>query len=146
MMKKITTINIDAEVLEKAKKELPNLSGFVEDCLKAYFGWNDTRIRTIDENLTVIQNALLNIQIASREDAKIQVSEDFSVAQQNRAWISVWASDNVDNNVWEQSANILNCTVKELQELVRLVDYEIDATERFKCNRWGYVKKHYLRR
>ena len=41
MSKKSLKISIEEEVLEKAKKHIPNLSGFVEECLKHYFGYAD---------------------------------------------------------------------------------------------------------
>ena len=41
MTKERVNISIDSEILIKAKKHIPNLSGFVEECLKHYFGYAD---------------------------------------------------------------------------------------------------------
>ena len=41
MTKKKIALSIDKEVLEKAKKHLPNVSEFVEECLKQYLGVAD---------------------------------------------------------------------------------------------------------
>ena len=38
MTKEKATISLDSEVLEKARKQIPNLSGFIEECLKQYLG------------------------------------------------------------------------------------------------------------
>lgn len=41
MTKKKVALSIDKEVLKKAKKHLPNVSEFVEECLKQYVGLAD---------------------------------------------------------------------------------------------------------
>ena len=41
MSKKSLKISIDEEILEKAKKHMPNLSAFFEECLIHYFGYAD---------------------------------------------------------------------------------------------------------
>ena len=41
MTKERVNISIDSELLIKAKKHIPNLSGFIEECLKHYFGYAD---------------------------------------------------------------------------------------------------------
>ena len=41
MSKKRLELSIEKDILEKAKKHIPNLSGFVEECLKHYFGYAD---------------------------------------------------------------------------------------------------------
>ena len=37
-MKKQLILTIDEEVINKAKKHMPNISGFVEECLKHHLG------------------------------------------------------------------------------------------------------------
>ena len=39
MTKKTIGLSIDENILQKAKKEIPNLSEFLEECLKHYFGY-----------------------------------------------------------------------------------------------------------
>ena len=41
MSKKQLILTIDEEVIEKAKKHIPNISGFVEECLKHHLGLAD---------------------------------------------------------------------------------------------------------
>ena len=41
MTKKDLKITIEEEILQKAKNHIPNLSGFVEECLKHYLGYAD---------------------------------------------------------------------------------------------------------
>ncbi len=148
MVKKITTISIDEDILRLAKKELPNFSIFVEDCLKSYFGYNDHRIRTIDENLTVIKNAMLNIQLASVREAEIEINEAYTKAEQNKAWISVWGAyrnnQSINPNVWEESSKILGLSVRELQELVEKVEFEVNTVDLVKCNQWSFILDNFV--
>ena len=41
MSKKRVELSIEKDILEKAKKHIPNLSAFFEECLKHYFGYAD---------------------------------------------------------------------------------------------------------
>ena len=124
MVKKVTTVSIDENILRMAKKELPNISVFVEDCLKAYLGYNNTQIKTIDENLSIIQNALLNIQIASMKDKDTTIVEQYNYGEQNKAWnvlFGKWRNqENINIDDWETTSKILNVTVRELKDLMEV--------------------------
>ena len=76
--KKITTISIDSKVLSRAKMEIPNLSDFIENCLKVYLdvtGKEDT-VKSIQDELDKIKEARLKIHLLSesqnnKEDLKL---------------------------------------------------------------------------
>lgn len=146
MVKKVTTVSIDENILRMAKKELPNISVFVEDCLKAYLGYNNTQIKTIDENLSIIQNALLNIQIASMKDKDTTIVEQYNYGEQNKAWnvlFGKWRNqENINIDDWETTSKILNVTVRELKDLMEVLEFE--NVDLIKCNDWNYVREHYL--
>ena len=49
MTKQRINVSIDSELLKKAKMEIPNLSGFLEECLKHYLGLTDGTIPVAKE-------------------------------------------------------------------------------------------------
>ena len=146
MTKKITTISIDEDVLRLAKKEIPNLSIWVEDLLRTYLGFNNTNIKSIDENLQTIKDCLLAIELQSRMDTEAEAVESFSTEQQQKQWSNLFGlyrkGVNIDLDIWEQTSKMLNVSVRELQELIEVIDFEVDKSDIVKCNDWSYVKKY----
>lgn len=145
MTKKITTISIDEKILVKAKKEIPNLSIFVEDCLKSYLGFDNTNIKGIDENMLVIKKALLDIHILSSKDDVENVEKVYNVQEQNRVWINLFGKfrNNEDISVddFEKSSKILNVSVKDLKELLENIEFNFNGTDLIQCNDWCFAKK-----
>ena len=92
MTKKSLKISIEEEILEKAKKHIPNLSGFVEECLKHYLGYaNGTypvgNINEITDNIGKLQVELFLIkQNIDDEESKLEV-ENF---EKDKAWRFLW--------------------------------------------------------
>ena len=147
MVKKITTISIDEDVLKKAKKELPNFSIFVEECLKSYLGMGNLDLMTIDENRNIIKNAMLKIQIlTAKNDGEIAV-EHYDSKQQEEAWLKIFNlfrkhQENRSDVV--NAGRVLNMDSTELYELFEVIESECDKRELVKCSDWGYVKNTYL--
>ena len=147
LVKKITTISIDEDVLKKAKKELPNFSIFVEECLKSYLGIGNLDLMTIDENRNIIKNAMLKIQIlTAKNDGEIAV-EHYDSKQQEEAWLKIFNlfrkhQENRSDVV--NAGKILNMDSTELYELFEVIESECDKRELVKCSDWGYVKNTYL--
>ena len=147
MVKKITTISIDEDVLKKAKKELPNFSIFVEECLKSFLGIGNLDLMTIDENRNIIKNAMLKIQIlTAKNDGEFAV-EHYDSKQQEEAWLKIFNlfrkhQENRSDVV--NAGKILNMDSTELYELFGIIESECDKRELVKCSDWGYVKNTYL--
>lgn len=147
LVKKITTISIDEDVLKKAKKELPNFSIFVEECLKSFLGIGNLDLMTIDENRNIIKNAMLKIQIlTAKNDGEIAV-EHYDSKQQEEAWLKIFNlfrkhQENRSDVV--NAGKILNMDSTELYELFEVIESECDKRELVKCSDWGYVKNTYL--
>lgn len=85
MTKEKATISLDSEVLEKARKQIPNLSGFIEECLKQYLGIGYNLIPTSKMNELVdaisksqlelyLMNELGNIEEAKEKAAKQEIN------------------------------------------------------------------------
>ena len=88
MSKKSLKISIEEEVLEKAKKHIPNLSGFVEECLKHYFGYADGifpigNVNEITDKIGRLQVELflINQNYDAEESRKNAENEE-----RNKAW------------------------------------------------------------
>jgi len=144
MAKKVTTISIDEDILRIAKKELSNLSIFVEDCLKAYLGFNNTNVKSIDENLQTIQQCLLNIQIASTIDKETTIVETYNNEEQQKCWSKLfgkWRNNEfIEQSEYENASKILNTTVNNLKELFENIEFNCRKNDLIKCNDWGYAK------
>lgn len=83
MTKKDVTLTIEKDVLEKAKKEMPSISKFVEECLKAYLGLStDSLFKTHDaqEILTQIKNAQAQLYIMIEQN---NIEENYQQAQKD---------------------------------------------------------------
>lgn len=147
MVKKVTTVSIDETILHMAKKEIPNISIFVEDCLRAYLGVNNTNVKSIDENLAIIQQCLLNIQIASMKDKDTTIVEQYNYSEQNKAWNTLFGKwrnqENINIDDWENTGKVLNVTVRELKDLIEVLEFE--NVDLIKCNDWSFVKQNYLK-
>ena len=147
MVKKITTISIDEDVLKKAKKELPNFSIFVEECLKSYLGIGNLDLMTIDENRNIIKNAMLKIQIlTAKNDGEIAV-EHYDSKQQEEAWLKIFNlfrkhQENRSDVV--NAGRVLNMDSTQLYELFEVIESECDNRELVKCSNWEYVKDKFL--
>ena len=92
MSKKSLKISIEEEVLEKAKKHIPNLSGFVEECLKHYFGYADGifpigNVNEITDKIGRLQVELflINQNYDAEESRKNAENEE-----RNKAWRFLW--------------------------------------------------------
>ena len=49
MTKERVNISIDKDLMEKARKQIPNLSAFIEECLKYYLGLEDGLMPIIND-------------------------------------------------------------------------------------------------
>lgn len=92
MSKVRTTLTIEEEVYEKAKKSIPNLSEFLEECLKHYFGYaNGTfpigNINEITDKIGMLQVELFLINQNYDIQESIERAENF---ERNKAWRFLW--------------------------------------------------------
>ena len=116
--KKITTLHLDEKVLNKAKREIGNISVFVENCLKAYLGLDnpDFNISLIDDELDKMKRANLNIHLLSGQEQSNEIKSRHSKQEIDEAWLKVWGEYRV-NEI---------CNYKNVDKLSQLVDYNSD--------------------
>ncbi|PWB85266.1 BTB/POZ domain-containing protein [Methanobrevibacter thaueri] len=146
MSKKSLKISIEEEVLEKAKKHIPNLSGFVEECLKHYFGYADGifpigNVNEITEKIGKLQVELflINQNYDAEESRKNAENEE-----RDKAWRFLWNDFKPtlipDETLLEKAIEILGINSEELEDIldwVYITDINVNT------NSWQEVLKAY---
>ena len=146
MSKKSLKISIEEEVLEKAKKHIPNLSGFVEECLKHYFGYADGifpigNINEITDKIGRLQVELflINQNYDAEESRKNAENEE-----RDKAWRFLWndfkSSLIPDETLLEKAIEVLGINGEELEDIldwVYITDINVNT------NSWQEVLKAY---
>ena len=145
MAKKVTTISIDENILRQAKKEIPNMSIFVEDCFKAYLGYDNTVVKSIDEHMQTIQKSLLDIHILTAKGDEINITETYNLKEQNRAWNLIFGkfrkNENITIDEFENASKILNIPIRDLKELLENIEFNVSSNDLIRCNDWEFAKK-----
>ena len=146
MTKKSLKISIEEEVLEKAKKHIPNLSGFVEECLKHYFGYADGifpigNVNEITDKIGRLQVELFLInQNYDYEESRKNAENE----ERNKAWRFLWndfkPSLIPDETLLEKAIEVLGINGEELEDIldwVYITDINVNT------NSWQEVLKAY---
>ena len=146
MTKERVNISIDSEILIKAKKHIPNLSGFVEECLKHYFGYADGifpigNVNEITDKIGKLQVELflINQNYDAEESRKNAANEE-----KDKAWRFLWNDFRPtlipDETLLEKAIETLEMNKEELEDIldwVYLTDVKVDT------NSWQEVLKAY---
>ena len=146
MSKKRLELTIEKDILEKAKKHIPNLSGFVEECLKHYFGYADGifpigNVNEITDKIGRLQVELflINQNYDAEESRKNAENEE-----RDKAWRFLWndfkPSLIPDETLLEKAIEILGINGEELEDIldwVYITDIKVDT------NSWQEVLKAY---
>lgn len=146
MTKKDLKLTIEDEILEKAKKHIPNLSGFVEECLNHYFGYADGifpigNVNEITDKIGRLQVELflINQNYDAEESRKNAENEE-----RDKAWRFLWndfkPSLIPDETLLEKAIEVLGIDGEELEDIldwVYITDIKVDT------NYWQEVLKAY---
>lgn len=146
MTKQRINISIDSELLKKAKRDIPNLSGFVEECLKHYFGYAEGTIPVGDINEITDKIGKLNVELIlinqnynAKENMKRAEDE-----KKNKAWRFLWNDFRPrlipDETLMEKAIEELRMDEEELEDIldwVHITDVKVDA------NTWQDVLEKY---
>lgn len=142
MTKKITTISIEENILKKAKKEIPNLSIWVEDSLKAYFGFEDMDLGVIDENRQYIRDCMLKIHLASKKTHQDDEEVQFNETELNNAWSKLWRlyrNGQATNNDILEAEKTLKIGFDELKGLLDNLVLSVNREDLVKCDEWSFA-------
>ena len=146
MTKKTIGLSIDENILQKAKKEIPNLSEFLEECLKHYFGYaNGTfpvgNINDITTRIGKLQVELFLINQNYDTETAIKEAEDF---EKDKAWRFLWNDYRIkliaDEMLMENAVKELGIDEDTLEDLLDEL-YETD--EDVDTDSWDNVYEWY---
>ena len=144
MTKKDLTITIEEKILQNAKKHIPNLSAFFEECLKYHLGLIDGTYPTgkyhdiIDEIGRLQVQAFLINKEYDMESERLRIRKD----EENKAWRFLLNSyrNNLDWDpvLMENAVKVLGVSEEVLEELMDCV-----IEDGFDGNDWNRVKEQY---
>lgn len=123
-MKDKITISIDSEVLKKAKKQMPNISEFLNECLKQYLGMADGSFPTA--------NARDVVDDIGKSQAKLFILNqnfDYENAQKrmedekvNRVLRTVWQEYSKtflpEGDAFENALSVLNVDAETMEDML----------------------------
>lgn len=92
MTKQRINVSIDSELLKKAKMEIPNLSGFLEECLKHYLGLTEGTIPVAKEFELLDRIGKLQVEMCIMNE-KNDIQENMNKAKNNekdKTWRFLW--------------------------------------------------------
>ena len=148
MTKEKATISLDAEVLDKARKQIPNLSGFIETCLKQYLGIGNNLIPTskMGELVETISKSQLELYLMNERGNIEEAKEKAAKQEINLAWRKLYTTyrdtRTIDESLLTNASEILGVSKVDLTDIVEVCfvfsrDDQVDVTE------WSEVYEHY---
>ena len=146
MTKKTIGLSIDENILQKAKKEIPNLSEFLEECLKHYFGYaNGTfpvgNINDITNKIGKLQVELFLINQNYDTETAIKEAEEF---EKDKAWRFLWNDYRIkliaDEMLMENAVKELGIDEDTLEDLLDELYETNDAVD---TDSWDNVLEWY---
>ena len=146
MTKKNLKISIEEEILEKAKKHIPNLSGFVEECLKHYFGYADGifPIGNVNEITDKIGRLQVELFLINQNYDVEESRKNAENEERDKAWRFLWndfkPSLIPDETLLEKAIEVLGINGEELEDIldwVYITDINVNT------NSWQEVLKAY---
>ena len=144
MSKIRTTLTIEEEVYEKAKKSIPNLSEFLEECLKHYFGYADGtfpigNINEITEKIGKLQVDLFLINQNYDMETAMKEAENF---EKDKAWRFLWNDYRIrlipDEQLLQNAVEVLSIDSETLEDLL---DELFEVKDEVDTEEWCNVKK-----
>ncbi|WP_407376794.1 type II toxin-antitoxin system CcdA family antitoxin [Methanobrevibacter sp.] len=146
MTKERVNISIDSELLKKAKKHMPNLSAFIEECLRHYLGYAEGRIPVGNINEIADKIGKLNVELFlinqnyDAEESMKRVENE----EKNKAWRFLWNDYRPrlipDETLLEKAVEQLGKNEEELEDIldwVYMTDIKVDT------NSWQDVLEKY---
>ena len=146
MSKKQLILTIDEEVIEKAKKHIPNISGFVEECLKHHLGLADGTYPVANDLDLLDQISKLQVQLYMlNENFDIEESRKQAAQfEKDKAWRFLWNDYRIRLIPDEM---LMTNAVKELEideeTLEDLLDEVYEAKDNVDTENWNTVYEWY---
>lgn len=151
-MKERINVSIDSEVLKKGKKIIPNLSEFVEECIKKRIGWGEDAIfpvHSAHEELENIGTSMANLHLMT-EKQNIQDKEDeLQEQKKDQVWRKIFAeyknqNQNIDTIQLHEASELLEVSAEVLSDTLYVASEHVPLDKQFKCNNFKWCYEHYL--
>ena len=148
MTKEPIKLSIDDEVLEKARKQIPNLSGFVEECLKQYLGIGFNLIPTskMNELVETISKSQLELYLMNERGNIEEAKEKAAKQEINLAWRKLYTTyrdtRTINQDKLQYASEILNVPEEELVDIVE-VCYVFSRNDEIDVTEWNEVYQKY---
>ena len=153
-MKERINASVDSEVLEEARKYIPNISSFVEDCFRAYLKYStedeEERGKELQQEWINFNKAKLNIHLLMNVDYEGNSMQKALEKKKKDAWLNVWSeyrrSDSIQEYTLKESAKTLEIETEVLREL--LLDVKVraknDTDNTATYYDWKYIEEEFL--
>ena len=147
-MKTKTTLSIDAELLEKSKNHIPNLSAFVEICLKQYLGIgnNLTPTSKMYELVETISKCQLELHLMNERENIAEAKQKAEKQEINIAWRQLYTeyrdTKTINQSKLEHASEVLKVSYEELGDIVE-VCYVFNRDDGVDVTEWNDVYKQY---
>lgn len=150
MTKKRYDISIEEDIMEKAKKQIPNISGFVETCLKQYLGVGNelTPTSKMHELVETISKCQLELYLMNEKGNIEKEKEKAELHEINFAWRQLYTeyrdTRTINQDKLKHASEILGVSCDELTDIVEVVfvyrdSSNVDVTDWFSVyNEYGY--------
>jgi len=131
-MKSKITISIDDEVLKKAKKQMPNISEFLNECLKQYLGLADGIFPTADVNDIVkdIAKSQAKLFIINQNYDYEKAQKEIEDEKLNKALRGVWFEYSKtllpEGDAFENAVSVLGVDAETLEDMLDFADMNRD--------------------
>lgn len=148
MTKEPIKLSIDDEVLEKARKQIPNLSGFVEECLKQYLGIGFNLIPTskMNELVETISKSQLELYLMNERGNIEEAKEKAAKQEINLAWRKLYTTyrdtRTINQDKLQYASETLNVPEDELVDIVE-VCYVFSRNDEIDVTEWNEVYEKY---
>ena len=143
-MKKDLKITIEESVLKRAKNEIPNLSGFFENCLKYYLGIEQVLypINDAQEILDKIKELQLQLFLLNEQGLSEEKLAEEHQEKIDKVWRDLYLKYRdeliLSDSLMEEACKILDVDAELLEDMLDCVD---DSNKFF--NTWEEVKQWY---
>ena len=149
MTKKRIELSIEEEILEKGKDQIPNMSQFFENCLKAYLGidihsmFYTTDAQEAIDRIKEAQTALYLLTERNDVDENIKKAAKQEI---NLAWRRLYTTyrdtRTIDETLLTNASEILEVSKVELTDIVE-VCYAFSRTDEIDVTEWTEVYAQY---
>jgi hypothetical protein len=148
MTKKQLILTIDEDVVTKAKKHIPNISGFVEECLKQYLGIGNNLIPTskLQELVDTISKCQLELYLMNKREHIEEAKEKAAKHEINLTWRKLYTNyrdtGTISKTLLQNAVEILNVPAEDLADIVE-VCYVFSRDDNVDFTEWNDVYNQY---